>query len=137
MLQINKLQNPLEVVPPNSVPPQINPNSTFSVVAGPNRQEMNFPSMLDQKPDPTEFEVDLPCGKLRLALALLADYSYSRMNTQVIQVNGKVVGISDDGNKLLPEHQELWAEALREYPIRMAYDIVQHTGQLFFQTASA
>lgn len=116
--------------------PQVDFCNAFSVVSGPDRQAMNFPSPANQKPKPTEFTVELPCGPTRLALCLLGNYFYSRIDTQLIQLTGEVVDISsDDGNKLLPS-QAAWHQTLKENPIRMCYDISKHTGKLFLKSAT-
>lgn len=122
-----------------ATPPPTSPQSqsdSFSVTSGPDRKNMNFVSSICVEPQPTESDVDLPCGKLRLALMLLNDYFYSRFNTQLICMNAHVVGISsDDGSKLLPE-QASWEEILKQGQVRMAYDITKHTGTLFLQAAT-
>lgn len=133
-MQLNK---PVTETPPPQTNIVDSTKHTFSVLSGPNRREMHFPATFAQVPQPTNFMVALPCGKVSLALSLLGDYFYSRFNAETILVNAHVVGINtDDGSKLLPE-QASWEQALKQKPVRMSYNISQHTGKLFLPAAQA
>jgi len=127
------LKNTAKVTSPNVT----SSNGTFAVIAGPDRKGMSFPLLFNQQPQrPTEFTVDLPCGPKRLALNLSKDYSYSKMNAQIIQLTGTVVGISDNGPHNVLPNRTSWETVLEQHPVRMCYDTCKHTGTLFLQPAA-